>query len=447
MVGRSSAALFASARGRARAALSAGLFAALLGAGGAAFGQPAPDPAAAQPGAVQPAEAQPGAGQPGASQAPSPPGSAAPSPVTTPAPPLQVNPAVAQVGAPRVHHAPPSVAKPHEPLTIEVLIDYPQLVRYAGVVYKAATGQPKAVPFQRGAGSRYIAVIPADDVAAPEVSYTIEIERVDGTREAMFATRADMHIVQVIEDRMDARERLLFERLGKRRSVAAARGEFVQFGLTKGRNPVCPQPPQDPGNPCPVDEKVPEVAEEFWKVELQYTYRPLRTVAEFSLRGGVVRGKSLVSNTLDAEEYKVGLNYGAPSVRFRLADAWHLEAEFLASITEDGFAVGLGSSLIIGDPYGSNIMLGFEAIGLGADSYFGSRFFSRMDIAATDRFTISPIIEVTDMPHSEDFGVRLLGEAAFAIGGGFSLAARGGYQARESASGGVGIGGQVSLAF
>lgn len=366
--------------------------------------------------------------------------------MTTPPPPAQTAPAVpgAQAGGPRVHHAPPSVAKPHESLTIEVLIDYPQLVRYAGVIYKPAAGAMKAVPFQRGPGARYIAVIPAEDVTAPEVSYTIEIERVDGTREAMFATRADMHVVQVIEERMDARERLLFERLGKRRSVATARGEFVQFGTTKGRIDLCP----DGTLECPSDQRrTPQVDENFWRVELQYTYRPLRTVAEFSLRGGVVRGQSLVGSTLDQDQYKVGLNYGAPSVRFRLADAWHLEGEFLTSITEDGFAVGLGSSLIIGDPYGSNIMLGFEAIGLGEGSYFGSRFFSRMDIAATDRFTISPIIEVTDMPHSEHFGVRLLGEAAFYIGMGFSVAARGGYQARESASGGVGLGGQVSLAF
>ncbi|HZF50968.1 MAG TPA: hypothetical protein VE093_20050 [Polyangiaceae bacterium] len=440
MVGRSSALILASGRGR---ALSAGLFAALLGASGAAFGQPAPD--AAQAGAPSaPAAAQ----APAAGQAPAatPPGPAAPSPVTTPPPPAQAAPTVpaAAAGAPRVHHAPPSIAKPHEPLTIEVLIDYPQLVRYAGVVYKPAGGEPKAVPFQRGSGARYIAVIPGEDVKAPEVGYTIEIERVDGTREAMFATRADMHLVQVIEDRMDARERLLFERLGKRRSVATVRGEFVQFGTTRGRSSLCPQGLPD----CPDEQRLtPEVDENFWRVELKYTYRPLRTVAEFSLRGGVVRGQSLVGNTLDPEQYKVGLNYGAPSVRFRLGDAWHLEGEFLTSITEDGFAVGLGSSVIIGDPYGSNITLGFEAIGLGGDSYFGSRFFSRMDIAASDRFTISPIIEVTDMPHAENFGVRLLGEAAFDIGMGFSLAARGGYQARESASGGVGIGGHVSLAF
>jgi hypothetical protein len=375
---------------------------------------------------------------------PSPAEAAKPQASTPPtASPIPGTPAASPPG-PRLHHAPISVAKPHEALTIEALIDYPQLVRYAGIVYKSKAGDARAVPFQRGADARYIAVIPADDVVPPQVSYTIEIERVDGTRVAVFASRADMHAVQVIEDRMDARERLLYERLGKRRSVASASGEFVQFGVSRGKIGLCPQGQAE----CDESQRqLPQVDEHFWRVELSYTYRPLRTVAEFSLRGGVVRGQSLVGNTLNPEEYKVGLNYGAPSVRFRMADAWHAEVEFLTSISEDGFAVGLGSSLIIGDPYGSNITLGFETVGLNSNSYFGSRFFSRMDIAATERFMISPIIEVTDMPHSEHFGVRLLGEASFAVGGGFSVAARGGYQAREAASGGVGLGGRLSLAF
>jgi hypothetical protein len=333
---------------------------------------------------------------------------------------------------------------PNEPLTIEARIDYPQLVRYAGVVYKPANGAMRAVPFQRGEGAAYVAVIPAEAVVAPSLGYTIEIERVDGVRMAVFASRADMHVVQVIEDRMDARERALFERLGRRRSVVTGGGEFVQFGVSRGQSGVCP----GGGFNCEEAEKIlPEVNEQYWRVELAYTYRPLRTVAEFTLRGGVVRGRSLVARTLDENEYKVGLNYGAPSVRFRMADAWHADVEFLVSITEAGFAVGLGSALIIGDPYGSNVKMGFETIGLDSKSYFGSRFFTRLDIAATDRFILSPVIEVTDMPHSERFGVRLFGEAAFVVGGGFSVAARAGYQARESASGGVGLGGNVSLAF
>jgi hypothetical protein len=402
---------------------------------GQALAQPAPAAGDQAPATDKAAPATPSPAEAAKPQA------SAPSPASAPAAPA--TPAASPPG-PRLHHAPISVAKPHEALTIEATIDYPHLIRYAGVVYKSPAGEARAVPFQRGPDARYIAVIPADDVAPPQVRYTIEIERIDGTRVAVFASRADMHSVQVIEDRMDARERLLLERLGKRRSVASATGEFVQFGVSRGEVGICPQNQPE----CDDSQRiVPQVDEHFWRVELSYTYRPLRTVAQFSLRGGVVRGQSLVGNTLNPDEYKVGLNYGAPSVRFRLADAWHAEAEFLTSISEDGFAVGLGSSLIIGDPYGSNITLGFETVGLNSNSYFGSRFYSRMDIAATDRFMISPIIEVTDMPHSEHFGVRLLGEAAFVIGGGFSVAARGGYQAREAASGGVGLGGRLSLAF
>ena len=66
--------------------------------------------------------------------------------------------------------------------------------------------------------------------------------------------------------------------------------------------------------------------DQYWRMEAGYTYRPLGTVAEFSMRGGVVRGTSLVQqDTYDPSKYNVGLNYGAATVRFRLADAWHLE--------------------------------------------------------------------------------------------------------------------------
>ena len=37
--------------------------------------------------------------------------------------------------------------------------------------------------------------------------------------------------------------------------------------------------------------RVPQVDDQYWRVEAGYTYRPLRTIAEFSLRGGVVRGE------------------------------------------------------------------------------------------------------------------------------------------------------------
>jgi len=60
-----------------------------------------------------------------------------------------------------------------------------------------------------------------------------------------------------------------------------------------------------------------------------------------------------------------------------------------------------------------------------------------------ERVVLTPIVEVTDMPHADKFGVRLIGEVAVDVGAGVQLSARGGYQARVFTEGGpsVGLGG------
>ena len=281
-------------------------------------------------------------------------------------------------------------------------------------------------PFARGA-SGYRVVIAGAEVTG-SFAYAIELTLLDGRRVAAFASREDLHPVQLLPDAMDEHERALLEGLGGRRSSASASGEYVDFGSTTvaGR----------------------ERSDRYWGVEGKYTYRPLRTIAEFGFRGGVVRGTS--AGTVDprtGEQPDVGLNYGASSVRFRFADLWHMELEGLASISDEGFSTGGGTKLLVGNPYGSKLVLGASFVGLSEDTYFGSKFFSRVDLAAHERVTVSPIIEITDMPNADRYGVRLLAEVAVAIGAGFSAQINGGYQARVAASGGPGIGGGVTLDF
>ena len=72
---------------------------------------------------------------------------------------------------------------------------------------------------------------------------------------------------------------------------------------------------------------------------------------------------------------------------------------------------------------------------------------SRLDVRATDRVLLAPIVEVTNMPSAEDYGLRLLGELVVDFGEGFSAAARGGYQARVATSGGPSLGARLSYAF
>ncbi len=355
-------------------------------------------------------------------------------------------PAAASAPTPRVHHAPVSSARAQEDLRITAVLDHPEQVRSAAVVYRPAGGELKQTLLlrsEREAG--YVAVIPGPDVRAPGLAYAIEIERVDGARVSVFGSRAEMQPVIVLEDHADVRERAALKRLSGHRSVVAMSGDYVGFGTTTGDAAI---PCAAGQSSCPVGQsRVPSVHDQFWRAEIGYTYRPLRTVAEFGIKLGVVRGTSLVPlMELDTSKYSVGLNYGEPWVRFRMADAWHLEIAGLASISEVGFSIGGGTALLIGDPYGTRLTLGAEVVGFGS-TYFGSRFYTKLDLLVREGITVGPAVEVTDMPHATTFGVRLYGDASFALPRGFGIGLRAGYQARRSTSGNVGAGGTVSYSF
>jgi hypothetical protein len=329
---------------------------------------------------------------------------------------------------PALHHAPVATAIPHEPLTIAATIDYPNLVKRAVVRYRVGQGQPLEVPFLRGNGEEYVASIPAEDVRPPGLAYAIQIEEVSGGRVDVFGSPAEMHDVRVEEDVDDLRERALLAQLGGKRSVVSSSFDYVMFGNVQptGTSPATVNP----------------VSDRYYRAEAVYTYRPLRFIVEFSIRTGIVRGTSPIPDyAKDADKSKVGLNYGAPTVIMRLSDVFHLETSLLTSVTEVGFSSGVGGALHIGQIYGSKLVVGFETV-----KTFGSRGFARLDLVQP-RWRVSPIIEVTDMPHADRAGVRLLAEVAFKMGDGWGVVARGGYQARDFKTGGPGLGVGLSYSF
>lgn len=332
---------------------------------------------------------------------------------------------------PALHHAPVSVATAHRALTVVADIRHPELVKRALLIYRRS-GDTAYLETEFKRAESYAATIPESAVVSPSLEYLIELERLDGTRQPAFASRGEPFRVLIPEDLADLRERALAARLGGRRSEFASSAEYVSFGRSTGST-------IDPatGEPRVIDDS-------FYRLEGSYTYRPLRTVADFSLRLGLVRGRSPVSLSESDEgaRNQVGLNYGAPTITVRASDFIHLQAEVLTSITEAGFAMGGGGAIELGDHLGAKLALGFETI-----EVFGTRVYSRLDLLPGERLRVSPIIEVTDMPHANAFGVRLLTELGADLGNGFHAAARGGYQARKSTSGGVSFGATLGYAF
>jgi hypothetical protein len=329
----------------------------------------------------------------------------------------------------RVHHAPVAATDEDKPLTIQAHIERPDRAKRVLLVYASGPGGVREVAFERtqeDGPDAFAAEIPASDVHAPRLAYAIEVEDRSGARHDAFASRAAMHDVEVLEDEDDLRERAQLDRLDHRRSQLTASTEYAYFGTTTttvGGTPF-------------------SVRDEFWRVDASYTYRILRTVAEFGISFGVVRGSSLVPNATTPDAFDVGLNYGAPRIRFRATDWLHFDVELLTSITEVGFSVGAGGAVLLGSPYAMHVTLGGEGI-----ENFGGRGYARLDIPAGRRVTVAPTVEVTNMPHATDAGVRLLLDTSILLGHGFSLGLRGGYMARTFASGGFGGGAQVGFAF
>lgn len=400
------------------------LASALAATASSAFGAPpksAPlPPLPSQPSATAPsatAPTTPAATAPTAPTAPAPAASAAPAP-TTPATP----------GLTLVHHAPKTTVAANADVEVNIEISRPDLARRVLLVYRDANAVNE-LPFDRlggGNSTGFLATIPAAHVHG-QLAYAIEVENLDGSRSAAFATRDDMHPVAVMGDATDAREQALLDRNDHRRNVLMASGEYVHFGESDA-----PTGAVDPNTQQPIKSTVPD---EYWRADAAYTYRFLRVVDEFGIRFGVVRGTQPTANPT-----KVGLNYGAPRLRLRANDWLYIDGEFLTSVTEVGFAVGAGGAFLIGDPFGVRLHLGVEGV-----QVFGVRTYARLDVPAGRRVLLSPTIEITNMPHAADLGMRLTLDMKVDLGKGFSVIARGGYMARKFTD--VGYGGGLSTAY
>lgn len=325
-----------------------------------------------------------------------------------------------------VHHAPVSVAPANAPLSVAITLEGSAAKR-ADLVYRAS-GEPRVVPFQRASSgtATYVAVVPAEETRGPVLAYAIEVETPEGQTAPAFASRERMHPVALQDDTSDARERATLARLGNRRVVLGAAGEYVDFG----RSPSLVN-----GSPVPVSDS-------FYRLEGQFTYRLLRTVAEFGFRSGIVRGSSPVPGATTKEAQEVGMNYGAPRIRLRLADWFHVDAEGITSVNEVGYSIGGAGACIFGDPYGTRVTAGFESIQI-----FGTRGYTRLDLAVARWLALGTTVEVTSQPHADTPGVRLLASANVDLGRGFGLALRSGYQARSFASGGPAAGLGLTYAF
>lgn len=347
----------------------------------------------------------------------------------------------AKPGAPQpgLLHTPVSTATAGQALELGADFSHPELLRQAVLLYRSGAGGYQEVPFRRGAAA-YRASVPAAAVMAGRLEYLIELELPGGQRIAGFASREAPFSVQVQLARDDAQEQAALLRVAGRRSLTRVSGEWVTFGRSdasasrsSGVDPATGQQQAPAASAARADD--------YFRLEASYAYRPLRLVNEFGVRLGLVRGSS-PREPGDRSTAEVGLNYAAPWLRLRLSDVAHATAHLVTGVTEVDFSLGGGLQLTLGDPQGASLHAGFEHI-----EGFGSRFFTRLDILASESVRVSPIIEATNMPNARQYGVRLLTEVGWQATPELGLALLGGYQSRSAVGGGVSLGATASLGF
>ena len=153
----------------------------------------------------------------------------APAPAA-PAVPAATPAAPAAPATPALHHAPVVTAHIADDITVGAVIDHPDRVKRALLVFRGG-GTQGEVEFERSSQSNagYVAVIPAAAVRG-DLTYTIELESTTGEHLPVFATRAEPHHVTVLDSPQDRREASLLTRLKGRRSVVQTSGEYASFG-------------------------------------------------------------------------------------------------------------------------------------------------------------------------------------------------------------------------
>jgi hypothetical protein len=337
----------------------------------------------------------------------------------------------------RVYHVPPAEAAPGEPLAIDATIERAWQatleLRYRAVGETAF----HAVVFERASGDAYRAVVPAAAVAPPGIEYFITGADTAGAVTDHFASAQSPFRVVVHEDAKLVLRAKELDRYKGRRARARLAVEWVDFGSRT------------------INTK--KLDDRYLRVEGDFTYRILRFPLH-SLRFGYtyllgdtpatfrddgicdpVREDTPMSCTGQAG-FKAA---GWFEVRLRANALIDVDLRGILAATKEGFSPGFRTEVRVGPDLGSHVALGAEVL-----QEAGSTGYLRLGWDTVPRFPMAATIELTDLPSAHRAtAVRLIYDVSYPLDDGLRLGVRAGYQARDSAIGGLSLGANMALDF
>lgn len=268
--------------------------------------------------------------------------------------------------------------------------------------------------------------LPEEVLPVEGIAYWVTERLPDGAERAVFASEEDPHEVAVTEPVLAAYERRRLAARDGRRHRAIAGAEYVSLGRREFQTP----------------DGVVETSERYWRWEASYEHSFFWVADSVRLRVGQLRGDVARTDGSRVTLDEIGLDYGSAEVVWRVLDLWRFRTTVGFGFSQEGFEVGGGLDMIIGEIDGPSLTVGVDGM-----TTLGATGRLRLGWRVTPRLPMGATVEVTTFPVGDEPGMRLLLDAAYQFYPGAYLKLVGGYRGWTSTIGGPSLGLELALAF
>ncbi len=308
------------------------------------------------------------------------------------------------------------------------------------VLHSRRAGQVtyQSMPMKRAGTGTFVAVLPAEQLQAPELEYFVEATAADGHA---FGVLGEAGAPQQLEVR-DAPQR---EPPRPPQATVSAWSDYADYNRMRGNDVV-------------------------WQTEGFFQMRFGDTGVRALRSGfGVYRGVGGSLEDLDELERsprKVGLTYGYVEVEVGIVDMFSILGRGAVGLEDGGITGGGQASVRIGNDQRTNLLLGGELLG-----GVGLRGIAQLELDVFDSWPMMVRTEVTNQPAgtestpetvrpdaddarpedtsltNNDIGARGIVQVGYRIVDPLTVAVRGSYQGRTIKHSGPGFGGAISYTW
>lgn len=344
---------------------------------------------------------------------------------------------------PSLMHAPVGDADAGKKLSVSAAIDGDWHLDETFLAVRPVTSDDaddwETYPFERADSNTFMAEIPGGTVQPPGLEYYIASKTEQGRR-LHYASPDQPHPIVVHGETDKTRTQSRLARHGGYRSTFELRGELSQYG---GRVADPEELPSDVNSEDVVTEPF---TDQYWKIELEYTYRVLKALYDIRFGLGVMRGTypeaDVGSRTITVsradESASPGLNYGYGMATFELSRNFSFSGKLMLGASSQGFAPGAGAILRIGRLGGTRAEIGVDLMAdVGSNRYFAFRWDT------VPRVPMGFIVELSDWPAGGDnpTGSRIIYEMGVEITDPLEAGLRAGVATRRSGTSSGFVGG------